>query len=98
MVGDLRGHFNDLLELFNVGGDLPESNYLFLGGYVNRGIRSIETIQLLLALKLRYPDRVTLLRGNNESKYLSELYGLYDECLFKYGTVNVWKYLTVVFD
>ena len=53
IVGDIHGQFYDLLEMFKKGGDLPYTNYLFLGDYVDRGYHSVETIELLLVLKLK---------------------------------------------
>ncbi|CAN1189302.1 Serine/threonine-protein phosphatase PP-X isozyme 2 [Linum perenne] len=70
-------------ELFKVGGDCPKTNYLFLGDFVDRGY---------------YSDRITLIRGNHESRQITQVYGFYDECLRKYGTVNVWRYCTDIFD
>ena len=62
-----------------------------MGDYVNRGNNSVETIALLIALKVRYPDRITLLKGNHECKEISEVYGFYEESNRKYGNANVWN-------
>ena len=81
ICGDIHGQFRDLIELFKIGGQVPDTNYIFMGDFVDRGFHSVllfmtlheqvETITLLVLLKVRYPDRVFLIRGNHETRQVN---------------------------
>jgi len=69
-----------------------------MGNYFHRGCHGVETFSLLLALKVRFPDKVTLLRGMGEDFHMSQLYGFQSECERKYGNISVWKLFAEVFN
>jgi serine/threonine-protein phosphatase PP1 catalytic subunit len=90
IVGDVHGQYTDLIRMFEMCGFPPNSNYLFLGDYVDRGKQSLETILLLLCYKLKFPENFFLLRGNHECANVTRVYGFYDECKRR-TNIKVWK-------
>ncbi|KAK4785420.1 hypothetical protein SAY86_002109 [Trapa natans] len=99
IFGDLHGQFGDLMRLFDeygapsTAGDIAYIDYLFLGDYVDRGQHSLETISLLLALKVEHPLNVHLIRGNHEAADINALFGFRIECIERMGERDgIWAW------
>jgi len=98
VVGDIHGQFEDFKELLSIAGPAPDTNYLFLGDYVDRGYFSVKTVTLIFLYKVAYKERVNILRGNHESRQITQVYGLFDETVRIYGNPRVWQAITDTFD
>ena len=91
IFGDIHGQYSDLMRFFDLwgtpynlidqeDGDIESFDYLFLGDFIDRGNHSLETICLLLALKIQYPTQIHLIRGNHEDRWINNTFGFFDEC------------------
>lgn len=99
VVGDLHGQYNDLQRMFKQLGR-PGSDskvWVFLGDYIDRGPMGLEIVATLLALKLRHPGSIHLLRGNHECSEITVLFGFCGECQRR-STLEVWEAVMQVFD
>lgn len=111
VFGDTHGNLEDLHffsdNIWRLGLNLCAGRFLFLGDYVDRGMSSLEVVTYLIALKLLYPEKVFMLRGNHETRDVNGWEEHYEErsflrqCKDRFGTAvgeQVWEELNQVFD
>ena len=91
IFGNIHGNYNDLMRFFDIwkapteAGDISDFDYIFLGNYVDRGCQSLEVLCMLLALKLKYPRQIFLLRGNHEDRNINRYLGFGQECAQRFN-------------
>ncbi|MEW5759847.1 MAG: metallophosphoesterase [Candidatus Thermoplasmatota archaeon] len=90
VVGDTHGDFETSKKIFELYRN--EKKFLFLGDYVDRGEKQIENIDYLLSMKIQYPDKLFLLRGNHELSSVNSYYGFQQEVENKYSFSIYEKY------
>lgn len=90
VIGDIHGNMASLIQILAKFSDFENANYVFLGDYVDRGSYSIPVMTLLLALFNKYPENITLLRGNHEFSHINQMYGFFDEIVLNYSDVSLW--------
>lgn len=107
VYGDIHGQLPDLLQFFNAfswpdkrRGDIFSMNYLFLGDFVDRGSFSVLVISILFSLKILYPKKVFMVRGNHEDRLMNVNYGFYQDCLDIFGAEGktLWERANDVFE
>ncbi|KAH3758053.1 serine/threonine-protein phosphatase PP2A-2 catalytic subunit [Pelomyxa schiedti] len=91
IVGDIHGQLEDLHHVFKLLGSPQQRSFLFLGDYVDKGYHSLQCISLIFALKILFPSSVTLLRGNHETRQMTQVHGLCDECKTAYEDMTSWE-------
>ena len=97
VVGDIHGQYYDLVHMLNKAGHPSKLNYLFLGDYVDRGIFGLECIMLLISIKINYPKKFMLLRGNHESRNMTEIFTFRDEVISRFDN-QVYDSFMELFD
>jgi serine/threonine-protein phosphatase 2B catalytic subunit len=83
--------------MLDKAGPPTDINYLFLGDYVDRGIYGVECMLLLLSIKLNFPKNVVLLRGNHESRNMTENFTFREEVISRYD-LDMYNIFMEVFD
>jgi serine/threonine-protein phosphatase 2B catalytic subunit len=95
IVGDIHGQYYDMCHMLEKAGNPEGINYLFLGDFVDRGIYGTEVMLLLMSLKITYPHKIVILRGNHESRSMTENFTFRSEVIERYDEATYEQFLEV---
>jgi len=79
VIGDIHGDLGTLQRMIEIIDEKKPKFVIFLGDIVDRGKKQLECLILVLALKIRYPNRYYLLKGNHETLEMNKAYGFFQE-------------------
>jgi len=85
VIGDIHGNLDTLLRLIEIIGKKNPEIVIFLGDIVDRGIKQLECLILILVLKIRYPNKYYLLKGNHETLEMNQSYGFFQDFMSKFN-------------
>ena len=85
IIGDIHGQFYDFYQMLEKQKPKTKSEkMLFLGDYVDRGAWGPQVMLMLLILKVNNPQNILCLRGNHETREVTEMYGFREQVLDMY--------------
>ncbi len=94
-VGDLHGELNSIQRVLQAFMKYKDYSLVFLGDYADRGPSQVETFNLAMAMTLRFPKRVFMLRGNHETESIAKRYGFHVDVLRKHSEAVFSDYVEV---
>ena len=97
VAGSIHGNYTDLIRIFIKFGFPPETNYIFLGDYVDDGEYSVEVVSLLFALKNKFPDHIYLLRGDHEDRDINSDSGFLESIIATFFNGSLWEKFNMAF-
>ena len=98
IIGDIHGNMKSLLRLIEIIEQTNPKYVIFLGDIVDRGIKQLECLILILALKIRYPNKYYLLKGNHETLEMNQYYGFYQEFMSKFNDQKKFDEILAVYN
>ena len=98
IIGDIHGNLDTLLRLIDIISKKNPEYVIFLGDIVDRGIKQLECLTLILALKIRYPNKYYLLKGNHETLEMNQEYGFFQDFTSKFNDQKKFDEILAVYN
>ncbi len=89
VIGDIHGNLKSLLKIIELINKNRKPKFvIFLGDIVDRGLKQLECLIIVLILKILEPKTFFLLKGNHETLEMNQAYGFFSEFVHRFKNIE----------
>lgn len=98
VIGDIHGNLDTLLKIIETINENNPKLVIFLGDIVDRGSKQLECLLIVLALKILYPLKYFLIRGNHETLEMNQYYGFFQDFISRFNDQSKFNKILSIYN
>lgn len=98
VIGDIHGNLDTLLKLIEIINENNPNLVIFLGDIVDRGPKQLECLLIVLALKILFPLKYYIIRGNHETLEMNQYYGFFQDFILRFNDQSKFNKILSIYN